>query len=213
MAKPAPILESAATLIPAKPTLGRLRAIAADCTACDLYKQATQTVFGEGPEDARVVLVGEQPGHEEDLAGRPFVGPAGRLLDRALAEAGIDRSTVYVTNVVKHFKWEPRGKRRIHAKPTTREIAACRPWLDAELAVLEPEVIVCLGATAAQTLLGRQLRVSAQRGRWVTSPLAPRVLATVHPSSILRASDDETREREMRRFVDDLRKAAEALIS
>jgi DNA polymerase len=211
MAKSALTLESAATLIPARPTLGELREIAAGCTACDLYKRATQTVFGEGAEDARVVFVGEQPGHEEDLAGRPFVGPAGRLLDRALVEAGIDRSTVYVTNVVKHFKWEARGKRRIHAKPTSREIAACRPWLDAELAVLEPEVIVCLGATAAQALLGRQFRVSIQRGRWVTSPLAARVLATVHPSSILRAPDDETRAAETRRFVDDLRTVAAVL--
>jgi len=211
MAKPERVVTSAAPVIPARPTLTELREIAAGCTACDLYKRGTQTVFGEGARDARVVFVGEQPGHEEDLAGRPFVGPAGRLLDRALVEAGIDRSTVYVTNVVKHFKWEPRGKRRIHAKPNASEIAACRPWLDAELAVIRPKVVVCLGATAAQALLGRQFRVSAERGRWVKSPLAPRVLATVHPSSILRAPDDETRRAEMRRFVDDLRKVAEVI--
>jgi uracil-DNA glycosylase len=208
MAKPERAVASAAALIPASPTLTKLREVAVECTACDLYKRGTQTVFGEGLPRARVVFVGEQPGHEEDLAGRPFVGPAGRLLDRALVEAGIDRSNVYVTNVVKHFKWEERGKRRIHAKPNGSEIAACRPWLDAELAVIEPKVIVCLGATAAQALLGRQFRVSAERGRWVKSPLAPRVMATVHPSSILRARDDETRHAELRRFVDDLRKVA-----
>jgi uracil-DNA glycosylase family protein len=211
MGKPAHTLQSAAALIPPRPTLAKLRALAAGCTACDLYKRATQTVFGEGAPDARVVFVGEQPGHEEDLAGRPFVGPAGRLLDRALGEAGIDRSTVYVTNVVKHFKWEPRGKRRIHAKPNSREIAACRPWLDAELAVIEPNVVVCLGATAAQALLGRQFRVTTQRGRWVKSPLAPFVMATVHPSSILRAPDDETRDAETRRFIEDLRTVAAVL--
>ena len=154
------------------------------------------------------MLVGEQPGNDEDLAGRPFVGPAGKVLDRALAEAGIDRRTVYVTNVVKHFKWEPRGKRRIHAKPNASEIAACRPWLEAELELIEPEVLVCLGATAAQALLGRQFRVSVDRGRFVASPLASRVLATVHPSAILRAPDDETRHKEMKRFVADLRKVA-----
>jgi uracil-DNA glycosylase len=211
MAKPALIAESAAALIPPRPTLPKLRKVAASCTACELYKRGTQTVFGEGQERARLVFVGEQPGDEEDLAGRPFVGPAGRLLDRALDEADIDRSTVYVTNVVKHFKWEPKGKRRIHAKPNSREIAACRPWLDAELNVLEPEVIVCLGATAAQALLGRQFRVSTDRGRWVKSPLAPHVLATVHPSAILRAPDDETRHAEMERFVADLKTVAAVL--
>jgi DNA polymerase len=210
MAKPERAVASAA-LIPARPTLAKLREVAAGCTACDLYKRGTQTVFGEGARHARVMFVGEQPGHEEDLAGRPFVGPAGRLLDRALVEAGIDRSAVYVTNVVKHFKREPRGKRRIHAKPNASEIGACRPWLEAELTVVEPSVIVCLGATAAQALLGRQFRVSAERGRWVTSPLAPRVMATVHPSAILRAPDDETRHEEIRRFVQDLRTVAEAL--
>src|SRR5262249_31347529 len=209
MAKAARVVPSAASLIPARPTATKLREIAKGCTACDLYTRGTQTVFGEGSPRARVVFVGEQPGHEEDLAGRPFVGPAGRLLDRALVEAGIDRSKVYVTNVVKHFKWEPRGKRRSHAKPNAGEIAACRPWLDAELARSQREVVVCLGATAAQALLGRQFRVSAERGRWVTSRLAPHVMATVHPSSILRAPDDETRHAEMRRFVDDLRTVAE----
>jgi uracil-DNA glycosylase len=208
MPRSALIAESAAALAPSGASVAKLRKLAAGCTACDLYKRGTQTVFGEGAARARVMFVGEQPGHEEDLAGRPFVGPAGRLLDRALVEAGIDRSTVYVTNVVKHFKWEPRGKRRIHAKPSPAEIAACRPWLDAELAALEPEVVVCLGATAAQALLGRQFRVSTERGRWVKSPLAPHVMATVHPSSILRAPDDDTRHSEYQRFVADLKTVA-----
>jgi uracil-DNA glycosylase family protein len=211
MAKPALIEASAAALIPPGAPLIKLRKIAAGCKACDLYKRGTQTVFGQGGARARVVFVGEQPGHEEDLAGRPFVGPAGKLLDRALAEAGIDRATVYVTNVVKHFKCEARGKRRIHTKPSPREIAACRPWLDAELAVLEPEVVVCLGATAAQALLGRQFRVSTERGRWIESPLAPHVMATVHPSSILRAPDDEARHAEYERFVHDLRVVAKVV--
>jgi DNA polymerase len=213
MAKPASIEEpaSAAALIPPRAPLAKLRRIAAGCTACDLYKRGTQTVFGEGGARARVVFVGEQPGHEEDLAGRPFVGPAGKLLDRALAEAGIDRAAVYVTNVVKHFKWEARGKRRIHAKPSPREIAACRPWLDAELAALEPEVVVCLGATAAQALLGRRFRVSTERGKWIASPLASHVTATVHPSAILRAPDDETRHAEYERFVHDLKGVAAIL--
>jgi uracil-DNA glycosylase family protein len=202
---------SAAAFLPSNPTLATLRAAAARCTGCDLYRRATQTVFGEGPVPAGLMLVGEQPGNEEDLAGRPFVGPAGRLLDDALAQAGIDRSQVYVTNVVKHFKWEPRGKRRIHAKPSAGEIAACLPWLEAELALVQPRVVVCLGATAAQALLGRQFRVSRQRGAFVTSPLAPRVLATVHPSSLLRAPDEETRRRETQRFVEDLRTVAAAL--
>jgi uracil-DNA glycosylase len=202
---------SAAAFLPSNPTLATLRAAAARCTGCDLYRRATQTVFGEGPVPAGLMLVGEQPGNEEDLAGRPFVGPAGRLLDDALAQADIDRSQVYVTNVVKHFKWEPRGKRRIHAKPSAGEIAACLPWLEAELALVQPRVVVCLGATAAQALLGRQFRVSRQRGAFVTSPLAPRVLATVHPSSLLRAPDEETRRRETQRFVEDLRTVAAAL--
>jgi uracil-DNA glycosylase len=157
------------------------------------------------------MLVGEQPGNDEDLAGTPFVGPAGKLLDRALEEAGIERDDVYVTNVVKHFKWEPRGKRRIHAKPNAIEVSACLPWLQAELDVVHPEVVVCLGATAAQALLGKTFRVTRQRGDWLSAPWAPRVMATVHPSSILRAPDDDTRQAEMTRFVADLRKVASAL--
>ena len=204
---------TAADLIPDRPTLKKLREAAKNCRACDLWKLGTQTVFGEGAPTARLMLVGEQPGNDEDLTGHPFVGPAGKLLDRALAEAGIDRATVYVTNVVKHFKWEPRGKRRIHKKPSAREIAACRPWLDTEIALVKPRAIVCLGATAAQALLGRQFKVTARRGEAIPSPLAPLVLATVHPSSILRAPDDDTRRREMERFVDDLRTVARALSS
>ncbi len=195
-------------LLPERPSLRSVREVAAGCKACDLYKRGTQTVFGEGPRKAEVMLVGEQPGDAEDLAGHPFVGPAGRLLDAALAEAGIDRRQVYVTNVVKHFKWEPRGKRRIHAKPNAAEIGACRPWLEVEIALVKPRVLVCLGATAAQALLGRSFKVSRQRGTLVPSPLAPIVTATVHPSSILRAPDDETRREEMRRFVQDLRQVA-----
>ena len=186
-------------------SLAAVREAAKNCRACHLYKHATQTVFGEGPPRARVMLVGEQPGDAEDLAGRPFVGPAGKLLDRALAEAGLDRRIAYLTNVVKHFKFEPRGKRRIHAKPNGAEIAACRPWLDAEIALVKPRVLVCLGATAAQALLGRTFKVSRQRGTFVPSPLAPRVTATVHPSSILRAPDEASRRAEMQRFVRDLK--------
>jgi DNA polymerase len=199
---------TAAVLVPERPTLDKLRAAAAGCRACPLWERGTQTVFGEGGRNADVVFVGEQPGDQEDLTGRPFVGPAGKLLDRALEETGIDRTNVYVTNVVKHFKWRARGKRRIHQKPNWNEIAACRPWLDAELAVLEPRVLVCLGATAAQALLGRDFRVSKQRGEPVESPLAEHVLATVHPSSILRADD---REQEYAEFVRDLRKVAALL--
>jgi len=195
-------------LLPARPTLRTVREAAAGCQACDLFRRATQTVFGEGPRRAGVMLVGEQPGDAEDLAGHPFVGPAGRLLDSALEEAGIDRGLVYVTNVVKHFKWEPRGKRRIHAKPNAGEIGACRPWLEVELALVKPRVLICLGATAAQALLGKSFKVSKQRGTLVSSPLAPVVTATVHPSSILRAPDDEARREEMRRFVQDLRTIA-----
>jgi DNA polymerase len=199
---------TAAALLPERPTLEKLRTAAAGCRACPLWETGTQTVFGEGGANADVVFVGEQPGDQEDLTGRPFVGPAGQLLDRALEETGIDRTKVYVTNVVKHFKWQARGKRRIHQKPNWNEIAACRPWLDAELAVLEPRVLVCLGATAAQALLGRGFRVSKQRGEPVESPLAEHVLATVHPSSILRADD---REQEYAEFVRDLRKVAALL--
>jgi len=195
-------------LIPPRPTLTSLKNAAAGCKACDLWEKGTQTVFGEGGRRARVLLIGEQPGNEEDLSGKPFVGPAGRLLDGALEEAGIDRKQTYVTNVVKHFKWEPRGKRRIHKKPNATEIAACRPWLEAEIAVVKPDVIVALGATAAQALIGPQFRVTKQRGEFIESTLAPYVMATVHPSSILRAPDDETRQLEYRLFVDDLKKLA-----
>jgi uracil-DNA glycosylase len=197
--------------VPEDPTWEELNRAAKDCRACELWKRGTRTVFGEGSPNSRILFVGEQPGDEEDKTGHPFVGPAGRLLDKALEQAGIDRSLAYVTNVVKHFKWEPRGKRRIHAKPNAHEIAACRPWLDAELAVVQPQVIVCLGATAAQALLGRQFRVTQHRGEFVESSLAPLVMATVHPSSILRAPDSETRHSEMARFVEDLKKVAAAL--
>jgi len=204
-------LQTAAPLIPPRPTLSALRKAAASCKACDLWKRGTQTVFGEGARTARVMLVGEQPGNDEDLAGHPFVGPAGKLLDRALEEAGIDRGQAYVTNVVKHFKWEPKGKRRIHAKPDMVEITACLPWLQAEIDVVKPRALVCLGSTAAQALLGRTFRVTQQRGQFVSSPLAPLVTATVHPSAILRAPDDETRRAERGRFVADLKKVAKAL--
>jgi len=202
--------DGAAALIPPNPTLRKVAEAAKGCRACDLWKSGTQTVFGEGRAKAELMLVGEQPGDQEDLAGRPFVGPAGKLLDRALEEAGIDRELAYVTNVVKHFKWQPRGKRRIHQKPNAAEIAACRPWLDAELALIKPELLVCLGATAAQALLGRQFRVSKERGVPVESDLAPVVMATVHPSSILRS---ENREEETALLVEDLRRVAEALRS
>jgi uracil-DNA glycosylase family protein len=197
-------IETAAPLIPPRPTLPLLREIAAGCQACDLYKCGTQTVFGEGRAHALAMFVGEQPGDSEDKAGRPFVGPAGKLLDKALVAAGIDRKLVYVTNAVKHFKWVPRGKRRLHEKPNAREIAACRPWLEAELAVVKPRVLVLLGATAAQAILGKSFKVTQQRGQILASVLAPRVMATVHPSSLLRAPDDETRHREMARFIEDL---------
>ena len=197
--------ESAAAYVPESPSLPRLREAAAGCRGCHLWENATQTVFGEGARAADVMLVGEQPGDQEDLAGKPFVGPAGRLLDQALEVAGIDRRQAYVTNVVKHFKWQPRGKRRIHQKPNWAEMTACRPWLEAELAVVRPNVLVCLGATAAQALLGRQFRVTQQRGVPIESDLAPHVLATIHPSAILRA-DDAGREAEYAAFVDDLRK-------
>jgi uracil-DNA glycosylase family protein len=187
-----------------------LRNAARDCTACHLYRRATQTVFGEGPKHASIMLVGEQPGDYEDVAGKPFVGPAGKIMDRALEEAGIDREHVYVTNAVKHFKWEPRGKRRIHKKPNSREIAACRPWLEAELQVVKPRLVVCLGATAAQAIFGPSFRVTRERGKVLSSKLAPRVLATVHPSSLLRQPDEESREREYAHFVRDLRAALKA---
>jgi uracil-DNA glycosylase len=194
----------------ARPSLTKLRAEAAHCKACDLWKTGTQTVFGEGPARAEAMFVGEQPGDQEDRAGRPFVGPAGKLFDEALADAGIDRSQVYVTNAVKHFKWVARGKRRIHQKPNWSEIAACRPWLDGELAAVEPRVLVCLGATAAQALLGKQFRVTRERGKPVDSDLAEHVLATIHPSAILRG-DPADREREYAAFVADLKRVARLL--
>jgi DNA polymerase len=179
--------------------------VAAGCRACDLYARATQTVFGEGPKRADIMMVGEQPGDVEDVEGHPFVGPAGRLLDAAFEQAAIDRRAVYLTNVVKHFKWEPRGKRRIHMKPNAAEVSACRPWLETEIALVKPRVLVCLGAVAAQALLGRGFKVSTGRGRFVDSTLAPRVTATVHPSSILRAPDEASRRQAMELFVADLR--------
>jgi uracil-DNA glycosylase len=191
--------------------LETLRRDAADCRACPLWQTGTQTVFGEGAASAQVVFVGEQPGDQEDKQGRPFVGPAGRVLDEALELAGIDRSTTYVTNAVKHFKWTARGKRRIHAKPNWSEIAACNPWLQSELEVVEPSVVVCLGATAAQALLGKQFRVTKQRGTWVESELAPHVTATIHPSSILRQRTDDERHKEMAGFVEDLKLVATVL--
>ncbi|HEX6098316.1 MAG TPA: UdgX family uracil-DNA binding protein [Thermoanaerobaculia bacterium] len=204
-------MHTAAPLIPPRPTLSKLRDAAAECKACHLWKLGTQTVFGEGKAKATIMFVGEQPGDKEDLAGRPFVGPAGALFDASLEEVGIDRTTVYVTNVVKHFKWEPRGKRRIHKKPNGVEITACRPWLDSEINVVQPRVIVCLGSTAAQAVIDRKFKVTQQRGIFVPSELAEYVTATVHPSSILRAPTDEARRTERERFVEDLRKVRVAL--
>lgn len=195
-------------LIPLNRTLDELRKDAKGCKACDLWRTGTQTVFGGGAARPKIMFVGEQPGNQEDLEGKPFVGPAGKLLDSALEEAGIDRGKTYVTNAVKHFKWEPRGKRRIHKKPNAAEITACRPWLDAEIAALKPQVIVCLGATAAQALLGRAFRVTQQRGELMKSTLAPFIMATVHPSSILRAPDEETRHSETQRLIQDLKQLA-----
>ena len=208
MAQQSLLDETAAPLVPPRPTLKKLRESAAGCKACPLWKTGTQTVFGEGSPRSQVMFVGEQPGDQEDRVGKPFVGPAGKLFDKALEEAGIDRSFTYVTNVVKHFKWKGQGKRRIHQKPNWSEIAACFPWLEAELAVVKPRVLVCLGATAAQALLGRKFRVTQQRGERVESTLAPVVIATVHPSSILRADD---REAEFRAFVRDLETIAAEL--
>src|SRR5579884_2351939 len=208
MPRKSPPQSSAAALIPPHPSLEKLRASARDCKACDLWLRGTQTVFGEGARHAKVMFVGEQPGDKEDLEGKPFVGPAGALLDKALVEAGIDRKLTYVTNAVKHFKWEPRGKRRIHKKPNTIEISACRAWLDAEIEVVKPQVVVCLGATAAQSLLGRNFRVTQQRGQVLEFRKGTRISATVHPSSILRAPDDDARHREMQLFIDDLRVVA-----
>jgi len=197
--------------VPETRNLPKLRRAAAGCRACDLWKTGTQTVFGEGAASAQILFVGEQPGDKEDLAGKPFVGPAGRVLDEALEAAGIERKLAYVTNAVKHFKWEARGKRRIHQKPNWSEMAACRPWLDAELEAVEPKVLVALGATAAQSLLGRQFRVTKERGRAIESGVAPYVLATVHPSSILRQRTDEERRQAMAEFVADLQVVAKLL--
>jgi len=198
--------KSANPPVPPDATLEQLQKAAKNCRACDLWKLGTQTVFGKGSPNAQIMMIGEQPGNQEDPEGKPFVGPAGKLLDAALEEAGIDRKKVYVTNAAKHFKWEPRGKRRIHKKPNAAEIAACRPWLDAEIAALRPKIIVCLGATAAQSLFGRDFRVTQHRGEFLRSSLAPYVLATVHPSSIVRAPDEATRAEEMKRFIADLKK-------
>jgi uracil-DNA glycosylase len=211
MAKAADPARSAADFLPPKRTLQALTVASRDCRGCDLYAGATQTVFGEGPAGAEIMLIGEQPGDREDVLGHPFVGPAGRLLDRALEAAGIDRTTVYVTNAVKHFKFEPRGKRRIHKKPNAEEIRACNPWLEAELAAVKPKVVVCLGATAAQAVIGRSFKVTQHRGEFVDTRLDPLVTATVHPSSILRSPDDRTREAETQAFVRDLKAVASAL--
>ena len=204
---------TAVAFLPIDRTLPKLREAALGCKACDLWKSGTQTVFGEGRSHAQVMMVGEQPGDKEDLQGKPFVGSAGAVLDKALAAAGIDRNQVYVTNIVKHFKWEPRGKRRIHKKPNGREINACRPWLNAEIEAIKPQVIVLLGATAAQGVLGGDFRVTQHRGEWVPSGIAPYVMATVHPSAILRAPDNESRHQEMRKFVEDMKMVAEQIKS
>ena len=204
--------KTAASLVPESPTIPKLRHAAALCTACELHLLGTQTVFGEGPEEARVMLVGEQPGDREDVEGHPFVGPAGKLMDRALEDAEIEREDVYVTNVVKHFRWEARGKRRLHRKPAMAHITACRPWLDAELAVVKPEVLVCLGATAAQAIAGKTFKVTERRGEFIdVDGVDAIVTATVHPSSILRAQDDAARSAEMAAFVRDLTAVRRAL--
>jgi uracil-DNA glycosylase family protein len=197
--------------LPERPTIPKLQRAAAGCQACGLYRNATQTVFGDGPRSASVMMVGEQPGDREDIEGEPFVGPAGRLLDKALADAGISRRDVYITNVVKHFKWKPRGKRRLHQKPNAEEIAACRPWLDGELQVVKPKVVVCLGATAAKALLGPKFRVTKQRGEFVEPGFAPLATATVHPSSLLRIDEEGERREARREFVRDLRRVAKRL--
>jgi uracil-DNA glycosylase family protein len=206
------VADTAADLVPAHPTLERLRDAAAGCRACPLWKTGTQTVFGEGPSNARVMLLGEQPGDREDLEGAPFVGPAGKLLDRALEAAEIERDLVYVTNAVKHFKWrQGPGKRRIHDTPNERELVACRPWLDAELAAVDPEVLVCLGATAAKAMLGRQFRVTRQRGQVFSLLDGLEVMATIHPSAVLRARDDGSRSAQMAMLVEDLGRVAHLL--
>lgn len=197
--------------IPARPTLASLQEAAQDCKACDLYKNATQAVLGAGAKRAAAFFIGEQPGDQEDLAGKPFVGPAGRVLDECLAEAGIPRAEVYVTNAVKHFKWEPRGKRRIHAKPTLGEVRACRPWLETELALVKPQGIVCLGATAAQTLLGPKFKITVERGKFFETPWASWLTATLHPSAILRMPDEAARQAAREQLIEDLRAVARRL--
>ena len=203
--------QAVAQLLPDDRSLDALKEAAGGCRACDLWEKGTQTVFGEGPPQARVVMVGEQPGDQEDRVGKPFVGPAGQILDEALKAAEIDRSLVYVTNVVKHFKWEPRGKRRLHLRPDREEVAACLPWFEAEIAAVQPRVIVCLGATAAQALLGSGFRVTRERGQLLASTLGPPIMATVHPSSILRAADEPSRRLAMDHFIADLRLIREYL--
>ena len=201
---------SAAEFLPEKLDYRSLVAAASGCEGCDLYKNATQTVFGEGDVNSHVMFVGEVPGDEEDLRGHPFVGPAGRLMENALAEVGIDRMKIYITNAVKHFKWKPRGKRRIHEKPSAREILACDPWLRSELKLVEPQILVALGATAAQSLFGKDFRVTQMRGKWIDSPLAGKAIATIHPSAILRTPDD-LREQAYRDFVADLATVSAAM--
>lgn len=199
-------MKDATEFIPKQRTLPVLREAVQECRGCDLYRHATQAVFGEGPKSAAVMFIGEQPGDEEDRLGRPFVGPAGRLFDRALQDAGIDRSDVYVTNAVKHFKFEERGKRRIHKKPGNSDVKACRPWLEAEIMAIDPAIIVCLGATAAQSVFGPDYRVTKERGKFVAHPWGPHATSTIHPSAILRAPDEEQRHVEYERFVGDLKK-------
>lgn len=203
--------ETAAPYIPENPTLKRMREAAQHCKGCDLYKRATQAVFGEGPKHAEYMFVGEQPGDQEDLQGRPFVGPAGKVLDKALADAGIPRDDVYVTNAVKHFKWEERGKRRLHSKPSARQVDACRPWLEAEMTVVAPRLIVCLGATASQSLLGRAFRLTKHRGEVINGDGQRAIMATIHPSAIIRQPDDASRHQAYREFVADLKKAKSAV--
>ena len=205
-----PKSHSAAEFIPPRPSLPKLRQAIQDCQGCDLYRYATQAVFGEGPQRASIVFIGEEPANEEDLQGHPFVGPAGKLLNRALEDAGIHRPDIYVTNAVKHFKFEERGKRRLHKKPRASEIKACRPWLEAELSLIQPKIVVCLGATAAQTMLGAAFRLTKERGKFFEHPTRS-VTATVHPSAILRAPDDEQRHAQYAEFVNDLRRIRERL--
>jgi DNA polymerase len=205
-------LTTAALLIPEHPTLAQLRSIAAGCQACDLWKSGTQTVFGAGDSRAEVMFIGEQPGDREDRVGQPFVGPAGEVLTQALLQVGIDRQRTYITNVVKHFKWIAKGRLRLHQTPTVQEIAACRPWLDSEIALLKPHVIICLGATAARALLGKHFRVTHQRGEFVASPLAPLVMATLHPAAILRMPGATLRNAAHAQFIADLQRVARQLI-